>query len=47
MSFKDFLSNWHQVQICHLSASSFSDEINDATDVSLFKDYKKVILNIQ
>jgi hypothetical protein len=34
MSFKDFLKNWHQVQICHLSASSFSDEINDAADVS-------------
>jgi hypothetical protein len=50
MSFKDFLNNWHQVQICHLSASSFSDEISDASDVSylwLFyftkKSTKKVI----
>ena len=23
MEYKDFLSNWHSVQICHLSADSF------------------------
>ena len=35
MSFQDFLLNWHIVQICHLSASSFSDEINQEENVRL------------
>ncbi len=58
MSFEDFLSNWHEVEvtkkadfnlifcikikfifkiqfkICHLSAESFSDELQEDNDVS-------------
>lgn len=33
MSFEDFLTSWHTVQICHLSADSFSGEIEKANDV--------------
>lgn len=33
MSFEDFLQIWDAVQICHLSADSFSDEILEKEDV--------------
>jgi len=33
MDFDSFLSNWHTVQICHLSVSSFSSELESATDI--------------
>ncbi|CAF0859466.1 unnamed protein product [Brachionus calyciflorus] len=33
MSYKDFLTNWHQVQICHLSVDCFSGEIEKANDI--------------
>lgn len=36
MSFEDFLANWHSVEICHLSAESFSEEIEEADDFSTF-----------
>ena len=33
MSFSDFVTNWHTVQICHLSAETFSGELADPSDV--------------
>lgn len=32
MSFEDFLSNWDSVEICHLSADSFGDQIEEVDD---------------
>jgi calpain len=29
MEFKDFLAEWHNIQICHLSADSFSDNLSE------------------
>ena len=34
MSFSDFVRNWTHVQICHLSANSFSDELIEKDDDS-------------
>lgn len=34
MSFSDFLVNWDQVQICHISADSYSDEVLETDDVN-------------
>ena len=42
MSFDDFLANWDTVEICHLSADSFSDEIADADDVNSIKFFNNV-----
>ena len=33
MCYRDFLSNWHTVQICHLSADSFSGSIAEGNQV--------------
>jgi hypothetical protein len=33
MCFSDFLANWHTVQICHLSADSFSGSITEGNQV--------------
>jgi len=36
MSFSDFLKNWDSVQICHLSADSFSGAIAESNDLDSF-----------
>lgn len=33
MSFSDFVSNWDAVQMCHLNADSYSDELLKETYV--------------
>ena len=33
MGYNDFLANWHSVQICHLSADSFSDNLTEGTNL--------------
>lgn len=33
MSYSDFMRNWDNIQICHLSADSFSSEILEKDDV--------------
>ena len=33
MEYSDFLANWHSVQICHLSAESFSDNLTEGSNL--------------
>jgi len=35
MSFNDFMSNWDQIQICHLSPESYSDELLETSDIEM------------
>ena len=33
MCYKDFVHHWHFVEVCHLSADSFSDSLAESNQV--------------
>ena len=43
MDYSDFMSNWSNVQICHLTPESFSDELLETDDVYTFDLFKRFV----